>query len=179
MKKAKWRMSHEPNTIYSWTRKQQIPFFSWRFNWPLQWFFFDSCLPQTYVYWFTYSFWFFHYVTYKKGVIFSLLNRCFNICSTHAIFNTKLEKLQSIFIQNAYPENLVNRCIASFLHRTFFHSIEAVSVPKKIIHFSLPFTGQHFLQIKAQIKKKLPNFAFHQTNIQFVARPSLGLLCHP
>ena len=112
--------------------------------------------------------------TYKRSVIFSPINWCFNICSTHAIFNTELEKFKSIFIPNTYPENLVNCCIASFLDKIFLHSTKAISVPKCIIYFSLPFTGQHFLQIWTQIKK-LSNSAFPHINLQLIACPSLCL----
>ena len=96
-------------------------------------------------------------LTPLDSLIFSLLNRCFNICSTYAIFNTELEKLKSILIQNAYLENLVNQCITSFLNKAFSCSTKAISVPKLILYFPLPFTGQHFLKIKTQI------------NIQFAA----------
>ena len=87
------------------------------------------------------------------GLIFSLLNRCFKICSTYVIFHAEVEKLKHIFINNGYPVKLLDRWIASFLDKVFSKSTKLLTAPKRVVYLSLPFTGQHFSHIRTQIKK--------------------------
>ena len=56
--------------------------------------------------------------SYKKQLNFSLLNRCFNICSSYLKFLDELEKLKKIFMRNGYPDYLLDSCIASFLDKS-------------------------------------------------------------
>ena len=48
------------------------------------------------------------------------------------------------------------------------------TVPKCIICFLLPFTGQHFVQIRSQLKRLLTS-AYPHIELRFIARPSTGL----
>ena len=48
------------------------------------------------------------------------------------------------------------------------------SAPKKVLYFSLPYTGAHSLQIRTQISR-LCSSAFPHLNIRFVFRPTLRL----
>lgn len=74
---------------------------------------------------------------YKKGLIFSLLNRCFNICSTYSIFCSELEKLKQIFMNNGYPVKLLNHCIKSFLDKINNNATKPLTAPKRILFTSL------------------------------------------
>ena len=62
---------------------------------------FDSFLPNT----------------YKIGMIYTLVNRCFRICSNWSMFHSQLNFLREIFEKNGYPENFIDRCFMSFLNR--------------------------------------------------------------
>ena len=48
------------------------------------------------------------------------------------------------------------------------------SAPKKVLYFSLPYSGAHSLQIRTQISR-LCSSAFPHLNIRFVFRPTLRL----
>ena len=62
---------------------------------------FDSFLPDT----------------YKIGMIYTLINRCFRICSSWSMFHQQLIFLREIIQKNGYPENFIDRCFKLFLNR--------------------------------------------------------------
>ena len=47
-------------------------------------------------------------IIYKKGVIFTLLFRHFNICSSYRIFQEELSKFKGFLLQNGYPEQFLD-----------------------------------------------------------------------
>ena len=120
---------------------------------------FDSFIPES----------------YKRGLIFSLLNRCFNICSSYEIFNVELEKLKQILLNNGYPSRFIDCCVKSFLDKIPLNATnKPQTASKRTIYFSLPYTGQHFTQIRTQLRKLLSS-AYPQIDIRFIARPSVRL----
>ena len=62
--------------------------------------------------------------------VLALLFRCFNLCSSYTIFHEELEKFKSIMIHNGYPIKFLNNFLSN-------------SVTKRVLLFTLPFTGQH------------------------------------
>lgn len=94
---------------------------------------------------FTHMVCFFHSISVKKCLIFSLLNRCFTFSSTSSIFLSKLEKLKTIFMKNSTPKNFLTSVFVHFCTKIFSHTQKSLNVPKSIVYFSLPFTSQHFL----------------------------------
>ena len=65
-------------------------------------------------------------LNYKKGLIFSLITRCFNISSTYALFCIELEKLKIIFMPNGFPTRhsitLLKRNFPIHLKRLLYHN---------------------------------------------------------
>ena len=55
----------------------------------------------------------------KKGLLFSLIFRYFNICSSYVFFNSEMEKFKKTFSLNGYPATLVDSCIKSFLDKMY------------------------------------------------------------
>ena len=55
--------------------------------------------------------------TYKIGMVYTLVNRCFWICSSWAMFHQQLILLREIFQKYGYPENVIDRCFKLFLNR--------------------------------------------------------------
>ena len=58
-------------------------------------------------------------ITYKRGLINTLLFRYFNISSSYAIFHTKIEKFRQIVTKNGYPEKFFEKIAHSFLNKIF------------------------------------------------------------
>ena len=59
---------------------------------------FDSLLPDT----------------YKIGIIYTLVNRCFRICSSWSMFRQQLILSREIFEKNGYADKLIDRCFKLF-----------------------------------------------------------------
>ena len=53
-------------------------------------------------------------VTYKRGLISTLLYRAFMISSSFESLHSEVEKLKQIFGKNGYPSKFIDRCILRF-----------------------------------------------------------------
>ena len=68
---------------------------------------------------------------YKTGLIFTLLFRCFTICSNMQSFHLEVEQLQQIFKCNSYPVTLIGQCVKTFLNKILVLKRTLITVPKK------------------------------------------------
>ena len=111
-------------------------------------------------------------ISYKKGLISTLLFRYFNISSSYAIFHAEVEKFKKIMISNGYPENFFYRIVRSFFNKIFEKqsSVSEPNEPNWIVLFMLPFLGVHFSQIRNQINK-LFSSAYPHIQIRCIFRP--------
>ena len=82
-------------------------------------------------------------MTYKKGLLLSLISRYFSICSSYQSFHCELQNLKQVFSRNGYPISLIDNCIRSFLNKTLSPKPPVHSCSKKILFFCIPYTGQH------------------------------------
>ena len=64
---------------------------------------FDSFLPDT----------------YTIGMIYTLVNRYFQIWSSWSMFHQQLILLREILQKNGYPENFIDRCFKLFLNNSY------------------------------------------------------------
>ena len=60
-----------------------------------------------------------------------------------------------IFWKNGYPEKRNECFVACFVNMIFSRLPTVSAVPKFILYFSLPFTGQHFVQNSDPVEKVL------------------------
>ena len=67
---------------------------------------------------------------------------------------------------------LPDSCVRTFLDKVSQPRPIVHSVSKKVLYFSLPYTGKHSLQIRTQISR-LCSFAYPHLDIRFVFRPTL------
>ncbi len=111
---------------------------------------------------------------FKRGLIYSLLHRFFNICSSYENFHAQIEFFRKILNQNGYPTRLFDHCVRLFLDQTFQPKELIHSVSRKVVYFCLPYTGTHSLQIRTQIQR-LCSVAYPHISIRIVFRPTLRL----
>ena len=78
--------------------------------------------------------------------------------------------LKNIFKTNCFPNHLFDKCVSVFLDKTFITKSVIHTVPKKVLYFSLPFSGCHSPQIRTQILK-LCSSAYPHIRIRFVFQP--------
>ena len=53
---------------------------------------------------------------YKIGMVYTLVYRCFRICSNWTQFHTESVYLKGIFQKNSYPKNFIDKCFKRFLN---------------------------------------------------------------
>ena len=75
---------------------------------------------------------------YKTGLISSLLNRYFSICSSYLIFDSQLQNLKKTLSLNSYPNSFIDTCIRRFLDKILSPSPKVSIAPKRIVYFCPP-----------------------------------------
>ncbi len=95
--------------------------------------------------------------SFKRGLIYTLLDRYFKICSSYHHFHAEVTKLKGFLLNNGYPESFIDRCTRSFLDRIFtstpLNNTNSDSTDKNSIYVSIPYTGKHALQLRTQLIK--------------------------
>ena len=91
--------------------------------------------------------------TYNIGMINTLLNKCFQICSNWSMFHSRLTFLREIFRNIVYPENFIDRCFKLFLNRTHILKVKVPTVDKKPLQLVLPYLGTISLQTRTELQK--------------------------
>ena len=105
--------------------------------------------------------------TFKTNSIFTLLHRCFMICSSWHLFNIEVNFLHNFYCANRFPSQIFWRCVRKFLNRTLNPRIASYNVPKDIQYISLPFIGHQSYNIRNQLQHLFRNF-FPQINVRIV-----------
>ena len=107
-------------------------------------------------------------ISYKRGLVYTLVNRYFKICSSYHLFHSELLNLKKLLLNNGYPDTFLDSCIRVFLDKLFSPPTRNSNTPDKtVLNFSLPFTGSHSLQIRTQIAK-LCSSAFPHFTVRFI-----------
>ena len=111
---------------------------------------------------------------YKTGLVSTLLQRSFRICTNWIQVDTEIKKIKSILTMNAYPNMLLDRKISNFLNNvcktTTIQSVEPQEALQIILPFLGSFTKRVENKIKQSIKQHLPN-----VKINFIYRASSRL----
>ena len=100
---------------------------------------FDSFLPST----------------YKIGMSYTLVFRCFRICSDWNKFHKEIIFLKDIFLKNGYPTSFIDKCFKTFLDQLFIKKPQVLTVEKKTLTLVLPFLGNLSLQTKTKLQNVL------------------------
>ena len=98
----------------------------------------------------------------------------FSNCSCFASFKSQIVSFKKTFWLNSYPIFFIDNCIQSFLNKIHLPAPKVSLAPKKILHFCMPLTGQHRLQIRNQISK-LCSGTFPHIKLRFIFHLSLRL----
>ena len=91
---------------------------------------------------------------YKHGLIFSLLFRVFTISMNYNIMLDEIEQLKIIWLKNAFPMRIIDKCICDFFNKIFCKkAVESGNEEgNKIVTISLPYLGLDSLRIKKQLQ---------------------------
>ena len=58
-------------------------------------------------------------IVYKLDLVYSLLNRCFNITFSYQKIYNEINALKQIFKHNGYPILFLDRCMKQFLKKSY------------------------------------------------------------
>ena len=100
-------------------------------------------------------------LSYKTGLIWSLLCRAFSLCSSFELFHQEILKLKDIFKRNGYPTSFIDNCVKTFLDTVFIKKKTFLTASKKQLVCVLPFIGKKSLQLRSRLVKSI------QGNLQF------------
>ena len=84
----------------------------------------------------------------KFGKVYTLVYRCFRICSVWTRFHTELTSLKRIFHKSGYPENFIDRCFRTFLDNIHLAKENVPIVEGKHLLLVLPYLGVLSLQTR-------------------------------
>ena len=92
---------------------------------------------------------------YKFGMVYTLVYRCFRICSNWTQFHTELIYLKGIFQKNSYPKNFIDKCFKRFLNNVHLVKENVPTVEKKRLLLVLPYLGIISLQTRTKLQEAL------------------------
>ena len=118
-------------------------------------------------------------LSYKTGLILTLLFRAFSLCSSFEIFHQEILKLKEIFKRNGYPSSFIDNCVKRFLDKVYIRKKVFFSVSKKELVCVLPFIGKKSLQLRSRLVKSVQqNLKFCSLKIVFQSPCKLRSLFH-
>ena len=80
-------------------------------------------------------------VTYKFGLVHTLLHRSFSICSPYEKFHEEIVLLKEVFKKNEYHQFFIDKFIKKYLNKLFVPKRIIHTVDKKQVLLVLPFLG--------------------------------------
>ena len=74
-------------------------------------------------------------LSFKRGLVYTLLDRYFKICSSYHIFHSEVIKLKNFLTNNGYPTPFFDLCLGKFLDKVFSVSAKNYNVTKRHLLF--------------------------------------------
>ena len=78
----------------------------------------------------------------KYNLLFTLLHRAFKLCSNFERFHQEIDKLKTIFENNAYPKSFVDFCIKKYLDKVFIKKESSTESLEKRTYLCPSFSWQ-------------------------------------
>ena len=94
---------------------------------------------------------------YKSGLIKNLVHRAYKICSNYDNLDLELKFLTKYFVNNGFPEGLVESCIGKALTTHFTYVPRSVDTGGGHV-FSIPFYGSSSYAFRNKVTKLLKDF---------------------
>ena len=83
---------------------------------------------------------------YKFGMVYTLVYRCFKICSDWTKFHEVLSFSKQVFLKNEYPLSFIDNCFKTFVGKLFIKRPQLATVENKTLLLSLTYLGEISLQ---------------------------------
>ena len=105
---------------------------------------------------------------YKIGLLWTLLDRCFNIVSNYKLLHEQIDKTRNVFVKNGYPTEFIDQSINGYLNRKF--SLPVTTVKKKDVTIVLPYLGKISLLIAKKLQWVMAKHIKNCYNIRVIFR---------
>ena len=89
---------------------------------------------------------------YKINGIRILIFRAYHLSSTYFSFSKELQYLESMLVNNGYPQKLFQKYVSKFLNSINTPSKPLLIAPKHVIYISLPYLGPPSHKLAKQLK---------------------------
>ena len=93
--------------------------------------------------------------THKFDVLYTLVYRCFILCSDQTKLHRELVTLKEIFHGNGYPQSLIDKCFKKILDRLNIIKPNLETVKKKALRLVLLYLELISLQVRTNIKNAM------------------------
>ena len=90
-------------------------------------------------------------------MVYTLVYRCFKICSDWIKFHEEISFLKQGFLKNRYPLSFIDNCFKTFVDKLLIKRPQLATVEKKTLFLSLPYLGEISLQTRTKLRKSLLN----------------------
>ena len=90
---------------------------------------------------------------YKVGMIYTLVYRCFKICSNWTKFNEERNFLKHVFLKNGSPLLFIDKYFKMVINKLVIKHPQVTTVEKKTLLLSLPYLGDISLQTRTKLRK--------------------------
>ena len=92
---------------------------------------------------------------YKIGLVKSLLNRAYCICSNWSFLSNEFEYIKGCLIKNGFPTSIINKCtkeiINKFRDKSTLVQPDTINVSKLKLFLKLPFLGSDSIELKRNV----------------------------
>ena len=109
-------------------------------------------------------------LSYKAGLVKTLIHRAFKICSNWCLFQDKVNNIKKDLEKNSYPKNIIDWEIKTYLDKQFNIEPPKVSNTVKFNYYKLPYIG-HFSKTKKQKLKKICDQYCKDLKVRIVFTP--------
>ena len=108
-------------------------------------------------------------------MIYTLVYRCFNLCSDWTKFHREVVTLKEIFQKNGYSTSFIDNCFKTFLDRLHIARPKLITAEKKPLLLVIPFLGSISLQLRTKIRNAMKgNLNFCKLQVVFRSERKLS-----
>jgi hypothetical protein len=111
---------------------------------------------------------------YKINLIQCLLYRSFKICSNFNLLRSEVGYTTRLLQQNQFPLSTIQSTIKKWFDKQLSLAPKVATVPRRLIYFSLPYTGYHGLQLRNKLSRLLQK-NFPQANVRIIFKSGCSI----
>ena len=116
-------------------------------------------------------------ISFKHGLVNTLIFRCFKIYSSYGKLHNEIVCLKEIFKCNRYPNDFIDLCIKKFSNKLCITKKNYQTVEKKQLLIILPFLGYLSFQTRSRLNSCIRNqLPFCSLRIAFQSKTRLSSL---